>query len=67
MRKKINKDMVIVQEALKGYLGSDRELQVKNYIKCADLIRDPNRVLKYDTLKKLSYYVELSFKLRLTQ
>lgn len=62
MRNRINAGINKVQLKLKDYLGPDRDLQVKNFIKCADLMRDSSRILKYETLRKMTYYMELMFR-----
>lgn len=62
MRRNINVKFAEVQSKLRDYVGPDRDHQVKNFIKCADLLRDDTRVLKYDTLEKLTYYAELMIK-----
>lgn len=63
MREKIRRNMQVIQILLKNYNGHDKANQDKIFEKCNSLIVDPRRHLKYETLRKLTQYVDATLQL----
>lgn len=59
MREYICDALVKIEEQLKLYNAQDKVNQLEKFKKCHGLVSDPNRHLKYQTLVKLTQYVEL--------
>lgn len=62
LREKVRRGLKEVEELLNRYYGEDKVNQEKNFKKCNNLVGDPKRYLKYNTLQKLALYIELARK-----
>ena len=60
MRDYIENEMVKVNILLTKYNGPDKEKHLRVHKKCEGLVAERERYLRYETLTKLTQYVELA-------